>query len=42
MWGYFLGGGLMMLAAVVQAIWGTRAARLPLEDVATPLSHVPP
>jgi MFS family permease len=42
MWGYVLGGGLMMLAAVVQAIWGTRAARLPLEDVATPLSHVPP
>jgi hypothetical protein len=40
--GYLLGGGLMMLAAVVQAIWGTRAARLPLEDVATPLSHVPP
>ena len=42
MWGYFLGGGLMMLAAVVQAIWGVSAARLPLESVATPLSHVPP
>jgi MFS family permease len=42
MWGYFLGGGLMLAAAVVQGIWGTRAARLPLESVATPLSHVPP
>jgi MFS family permease len=42
MWGYFFGGGLMMFAAVVQAIWGVSAARMPLESVATPLSHVPP
>lgn len=41
MWGYMLGGGLMVLAALVQALWGTRAARLPLESVAPPLSHVP-
>ena len=41
MWGYFLGGGLMVFAAVVQGIWGTRAERMPLESVATPLSHVP-
>ena len=41
MWGYMLGGGLMVLAAVVQALWGTPAARLPLESVAPPLSHVP-
>jgi hypothetical protein len=31
----------MVIAAVVQALWGTRAARRPLEEVAAPLSHVP-
>jgi MFS family permease len=41
MWGYCLGGGLMLIAALVQAIWGTRAERLPLESIAAPLSHVP-
>ncbi len=41
MWGYVLGGGLMVLAAGVQALWGVSAARLPLESVAAPLSHDP-
>lgn len=39
--GYSIGGALMVIAAVVQALWGTRAARRPLEEVAAPLSHVP-
>lgn len=39
--GYLLGGGLMLIAAFVQARWGTQAARIPLESVATPLTHVP-
>lgn len=41
MWGYVLGGGLMILAAGVQAVWGVSAARLPLESVAAPLSQDP-
>ena len=41
MWGYVLGGSLMIFAAFVQAIWGVSAARLPLESVAAPLSHDP-
>jgi MFS family permease len=36
--GYLLGGGLMLLAAVVELILGVRAERLPLESVAAPLS----
>ncbi|HWA60974.1 MAG TPA: MFS transporter, partial [Caulobacteraceae bacterium] len=39
--GYLLGGGLMLLAAVVEAWLGVAAERLPLEEVAPPLSHVP-
>ncbi len=40
MWGYLIGGGMMIFAAIVEAIFGVRAERLPLEEVATPLSHV--
>ncbi len=35
--GYLLGAGLMIGAAVVQAIWGTASERKSLEDVAKPL-----
>lgn len=41
MGGYLVGGVLMVVAAVVQALWGVSAARQPLESVATPLSHAP-
>jgi MFS family permease len=40
-WGYILGGGLMLLAAVTELILGVDAARRPLEEVAPPLSHAP-
>jgi len=36
--GYLLGASLMIIAAVVQAVWGTAAERKSLEEVATPLS----
>jgi MFS family permease len=36
--GYYLGAGLMMVAAVVAAIFGVAAERKPLEEVARPLS----
>lgn len=36
--GYLLGGGLMLVAAVVQLIFGVSAERRPLESVAPPLS----
>ena len=36
--GYLLGAGLMIFAAIVQAIWGVAAERKPLEAVARPLS----
>lgn len=38
--GYLLGAGLMLIAGIVQAIWGTAAERKALEDVARPLSAV--
>jgi MFS family permease len=38
LWGYLLGGGLMVLAAVVEAFFGVSAERKPLEEVAEPLS----
>jgi MFS family permease len=38
--GYLLGAALMLLAAVVAAIWGVAAERKPLESVARPLSSV--
>ncbi|EKG41397.1 major facilitator family transporter [Pseudomonas syringae pv. avellanae str. ISPaVe013] len=37
--GYLIGAGLMLLAAIVQSIWGTAAERKSLEDVARPLSQ---
>lgn len=38
--GYLLGGGLMLVAAVVTLLLGIRAERRPLEEVARPLSAV--
>lgn len=39
LWGYVLGGGLMLAAALVEARIGVKTERLSLEDVATPLSQ---
>jgi MFS family permease len=39
--GDLLGGGLMILAALVETWLGVPAERRPLEDVAPPLSHAP-
>jgi MFS family permease len=36
--GYLLGSGLMIFAAIVEAVWGVAAERKPLESVAPPLS----
>jgi MFS family permease len=36
--GYLFGSGLMVLAAVIETIWGVAAERKPLETVARPLS----
>jgi MFS family permease len=38
LWGYLLGGGLMVLAAIVEAVLGVSAERKSLEEVAEPLS----
>lgn len=38
MYGYFAGAALMMLAGIVAAIWGVKAERKPLEEIASPLS----
>ncbi|MGH6864194.1 MAG: MFS transporter, partial [Methylocella sp.] len=38
--GYLFGSGLMVLAAVIEMIWGVAAERKPLETVARPLSSV--
>jgi MFS family permease len=35
--GYLIGAGLMVVAAIVQAIWGVASERRALEDVARPL-----
>jgi len=40
LWGYLLGGGLMIIAAVVELFLGVAAERRSLEDVAPPLSLV--
>ncbi|WP_341523665.1 MFS transporter [Pseudomonas sp. G.S.17] len=37
--GYLIGAGLMIMAAVVQGIWGAAAERKSLEQVARPLSQ---
>jgi MFS family permease len=39
-WGYALGGGLMLLAAIVAAVLGIAAERRSLEEIALPLSAV--
>jgi MFS family permease len=36
--GYLFGSGLMVMAAIVEMIWGVAAERKPLEAVAQPLS----
>ena len=36
-WGYALGATLMIAAGVIQAIWGVKAERRSLEDLATPV-----
>ena len=41
LWGYLLGGGLMLLAAAVEMKLGIAAERRPLEEVAPPLSLAP-
>jgi MFS family permease len=38
--GYFIGAVLMLIAAVVEAMWGVAAERKPLESIARPLSFV--
>ncbi|MEI9963841.1 MAG: MFS transporter [Caulobacteraceae bacterium] len=38
--GYLLGGGLMVVAAIVEMLFGIKAERMPLESVARPLSSV--
>lgn len=40
LYGYLLGGGLMVIAAGFEWAIGVNAARVPLEDVAAPLSQV--
>jgi MFS family permease len=40
MWGYLLGGGLMIIAAVLAGLYAVAAERRSLEDVAPPLSKV--
>lgn len=39
-WGYLLGGGLMLSAAVVELFLGVAAERKPLEEIAPPLSVI--
>ncbi|TAM07013.1 MAG: MFS transporter [Paraburkholderia sp.] len=39
--GYLVGAALMIVAALIAAIWGVDAERKPLEHVAAPLSAVP-
>jgi MFS family permease len=42
LWGYLIGGALMALAAIVELAIGVDAERKPLEDIAPPLSAIPP
>jgi MFS family permease len=37
-WGYFLGAVLMIVAGLIQAIWGVKAERRSLEDIALPVT----
>ena len=38
--GYLLGGVLMLIAAVIAAVWGVAAERKPLESVSPPLASI--
>jgi hypothetical protein len=38
LWGYALGGVLMLIAAVTEMVLGVNAERRPLEEVARPLT----
>jgi MFS family permease len=40
LWGYLFGGGLMLVAAIIEFALGVAAERKSLEDVASPLSSV--
>lgn len=40
--GYLIGAALMLLAALVQAIWGVASERKSLEHIAPPLTAVDP
>ena len=40
MWGYLVGAAAMLIAAVVETLFGLDAERKPLEEVAAPLSQV--
>ncbi|MHB1204723.1 MAG: MFS transporter [Rhodospirillaceae bacterium] len=42
LWGYIIGGGLMLAAAIVEMFLGISAERRPLEEIAAPLSCVLP
>ena len=41
LWGYALGGGLMLAAALAEIILGVAAERRSLEDIAPPMSLLP-
>jgi hypothetical protein len=41
LYGYLLGGALMVAAGIVEAVLGLSAERRSLEDIAPPLSSVP-
>jgi MFS family permease len=41
-YGYLAGAGLMLIAAVIEAIFGVKAEQQPLENLATPLSAEEP
>jgi MFS family permease len=41
-WAYCFAGGVMVLAAIVEAFLGVKAERMSLESIATPLSEVLP
>ena len=41
LWGYLFGSALMIVAGLIQAIWGVASEGKSLEDIATPLSAAP-
>ena len=38
--GFFIGSAAMVVAALIEMIWGVAAERRPLEDVARPLTFI--